>query len=115
MRKLLAIHHLNINSKKLFGVITNIMVHIDNCYSKTIISYSKYSILLIKLDEIIENFNIKVPNSLPYRPNLRPLFISILLSCLLTYPIMGFSQNAVKFPDSAKGVCERHQLVSKYS
>ena len=58
MRKLLAIHHLNINSKKLFGVITNIMVHIDNCYSKTIISYSKYSILLIKLDEIIENFNI---------------------------------------------------------
>jgi hypothetical protein len=43
----------------------------------------------------IENFNIKVPNSLPYRPNLRPLFISILLSCLLTYPIMGFSQNAI--------------------
>ena len=58
MRKLLAIHHLNINSKKLFDVITNFMVHIDNCYIKNIISYSKYSNLLSKLEEIIENFNI---------------------------------------------------------
>ena len=40
----------------------------------------------------IENFTISWPNSLKARPNLRPLIISILLSCLLTYPIMGFKK-----------------------
>ncbi len=58
MRKLLAIHHLNINSKKLFDIITNLMVHIDNCYNNNIVTYSKYSNLLSNLEEIIENFNI---------------------------------------------------------
>jgi hypothetical protein len=43
----------------------------------------------------IENFTIKIPNSVKYRPNLKPLIISILLSCILTYPIMGFSNNAI--------------------
>ena len=43
----------------------------------------------------IENFTIKIPNSIPNFPNLRPLIISILLACLLTYPIMGFSRNAL--------------------
>ena len=43
----------------------------------------------------IENFTISWPNSLKARPNLRPLIISILLSCLLTYPIMGFERNAI--------------------
>lgn len=43
----------------------------------------------------IENFTLKIPNSLTHRPNLRPLIASILIACLLTYPIMGFSTNAI--------------------
>ena len=43
----------------------------------------------------IENFVIKIPNSITHRPNLRPLIASILIACLLTYPIMGFSTNAI--------------------
>lgn len=43
----------------------------------------------------IENFVVKFPNSLQQRPNLRPLIASILLACLLTYPIMGFTTNAI--------------------
>ena len=43
----------------------------------------------------IENFTLKIPNSLTHRPNLSPLIASILIACLLTYPIMGFSTNAI--------------------
>ena len=43
----------------------------------------------------IENFTIKIPNSVKYRPNLKPLIISILLACVLSYPIMGFTKEAL--------------------
>lgn len=43
----------------------------------------------------IENFTIKIPNSLKNRPNLRPLIASILLAALLTYPILGFGKEAI--------------------
>ena len=43
----------------------------------------------------IENFTFKVPNSITNRPNLRPLFASALLACLLTYPILGINQNGI--------------------
>jgi hypothetical protein len=43
----------------------------------------------------IENFTFKVPNSITNRPNLRPLFASALLACLLTYPILGINQSGI--------------------
>ena len=43
----------------------------------------------------IENFTIKIPNSVEYHPNLKPLIASILLACLLTYPILGMNRNGV--------------------
>lgn len=43
----------------------------------------------------IENFTLKVPNSVAFNPNLKPLIASILIACLLTYPILGINRNAV--------------------
>ena len=43
----------------------------------------------------IENFTIKIPNSVEHHPNLKPLIASILLACLLTYPILGMNRNGV--------------------
>ena len=43
----------------------------------------------------IENFTIKIPNSLKNRPNLRPLIASLLLAALLTYPILGFGKESI--------------------
>ena len=43
----------------------------------------------------IENFTLKIPNSVTYHPNLRPLIASILIACLLTYPILGINKNGV--------------------
>lgn len=43
----------------------------------------------------IENFTFKVPNSINHNPNLRPLFASALLACLLTYPILGISKDGI--------------------
>ena len=43
----------------------------------------------------IENFTLKVPNSFTNRPNLRPLIASILIACLLTYPILGINNNGI--------------------
>jgi len=42
-----------------------------------------------------ENFIVKIPNSITYYPNLRPLFTSLLLACLLTYPILGINRNGI--------------------
>jgi hypothetical protein len=43
----------------------------------------------------IENFTLKVPNSITHYPNLRPLIASILIACLLTYPILGINKNGI--------------------
>lgn len=43
----------------------------------------------------IENFTLKIPNSVSHSPNLRPLIASILIACLLTYPILGINKNGV--------------------
>lgn len=44
---------------------------------------------------VTENFLVKIPNSGTYYPNLRPLIASIILACLLTYPILGITQNGI--------------------
>ena len=44
---------------------------------------------------VVENFIIKIPNSIKNRPKLMPLLSSILLSLLITYPILGMNKYAI--------------------
>ena len=55
--KLMAIKNLNNDSLRLFNIVINLMVHIDNCLEKQIINNSDYNTYLNKLDIISENLN----------------------------------------------------------
>ena len=55
--KLMAIKNLNNDSLRLFNIVINLMVHIDNCLEKQIINNSDYNIYLNKLNVISDNLN----------------------------------------------------------
>ena len=44
---------------------------------------------------MIENFTLSIPSSAKYRPNLSSIIISLILSILIIFPILGFTPNGI--------------------